>query len=129
MSTIAPLKNKKTFITIYKYFHKYYNIKEAKGVLKMPEKKKSSFLSKVIGLLIGLAVFAALGVVLAVYMETKEFNITMDIIKMVANTENFYTYVGGSCAIFVFILFIKWTNVNSSTPKQITDPQYDVKSQ
>ncbi len=94
----------------------------------MPEKKKSSFLSKVIGLLIGLAVFAALGVVLAVYMETKEFNITMDIIKMVANTENFYTYVGGACAIFVFILFIKWTNVNSSTPRQITDPKYDVKS-
>ena len=94
----------------------------------MPEKKKSSPLSKFIFFLVGLVAFAAIGVVLAVYMETNEFNITIDIIKEVKDSENFYLYVGGACAVYLFILFIKWTNVNSATPRQMIDKNYDVNS-
>lgn len=94
----------------------------------MPEKKKSAFSSKFILFLLGLVVFAAIGFVFAVYMETKEFNFSIEIIERVAQSENFLTYIGGACAIYIFILFLRWTNNSSSTPKQIVDKNYDVKS-
>lgn len=95
----------------------------------MPEKKKSSFSNKLILFVLGLIVFLIIGTVLAAYMETGgEFDFSKDGMIKIIKSENYLMYAGGACGVYLFILFLKWTNAGSSTPKQIVDKNYDVNS-
>ena len=95
----------------------------------MEEKKKKKGLSYYLTLLIILAVICIVcGTVVSMYIGDGTVEFTSEAIKEAINSEDYWMYVGGSAALIgcAFILF--FTKTDNITPKQITNPKYDVDS-
>ena len=93
------------------------------------EKKKKKGLAFYLVMLIIIAIVCLVGAtVISMYIDTKVVEFSEDAIREAVNADKFWTYCG---AIFLAILCL-WllvsTRTDSMTPKQLTNPNYDVES-
>lgn len=94
----------------------------------MEKKKKKGFSFYLILIVIFAVISFAGGAVVSIYIETGAFEFTFNAIKNAVMSENYLTYSGACFGILLCLLLLVSTRFDSMTPKQITNPNYDVDS-
>ena len=94
----------------------------------MKEKKKKSF-SHYLMILIIIALLCIVGgTLVAMYLEMQTIEFSEEAIKIAVNSESYWTYVGACAAVIGGIIVLFFTKTDNLTPRQITNPKYDVDS-
>ncbi len=94
----------------------------------MEEKKKkgAGYYLFIILIIVGLSLVGGIGV--SMYIGTKTFEFTPDAIGEAMSSENFVMYCGASFIIILCLVLLMFTRFDNTTPKQLTNKNYDVDS-
>lgn len=94
----------------------------------MEKKKKKSFSFYLIMIVVVGALCFLAGILISMYIENKEIEFTMDAIQEAIDSPNYMTYVGAVFIIFLCLWLMVATRFDNTTPRQMTNPNYDVDS-
>jgi len=108
--------------------HKYYNIKVVKDVQKVEKKKKKGLMFYLFMLILIAIVCFAGGTALTMFLTTDTVEFSEEAIKTAVKNENFWMYVGGCFVLILAFILLFFTRYDNTTPKQMTNPKYDVDS-
>ena len=92
------------------------------------KKKKKSFGFYLTILIIIAAVCFVGGAVAVMYIEKEATEFSLEVLQEATESENYFTYVGACFIIILCLWLMVATRFDNTTPRQITNPNYDVDS-